>query len=117
MPCSRFATPTGDIAELDRGQADTSRRIRKYILSDTSDDNYINIQEQTIAFITGTFNSSASPGNYEQATNRYGQALYWQREPDSPHRWTGIRWTRTGNRFTRQRLPPTGLCTSINTMS
>lgn len=73
---------TGDIAELTVDRLSTSRRIRKYILQDTSDDNYISIQEQTIAFITGTFNSSASP-NYEQATNRYGQALYWQREPVS----------------------------------
>ena len=73
---------TGDIAELTVDRLSTSRRIRKYILGDTSDDNYINIQEQTISFITGTFNSSASP-NYEQATNRYGQALYWQREPVS----------------------------------
>ncbi len=67
----------GTIAELTVDELSTSRRIRKYILSDTSDDNYIHIREQYIRFITGTV-SSTTP---TQATNRYGQGLYWQREP------------------------------------
>ena len=67
----------GTIAELTVDELSTSRRIRKYILSDTSDDNYIHIREQYIRFITGTV-SSTTP---IQATNRYGQGLYWQREP------------------------------------
>lgn len=69
----------GDIAELTVDQLSTSRRIRKYNLGDTSDDNYIFIHEQTIQFITGT----TQGGQGIQATNRYGEGLYWAREPDS----------------------------------
>lgn len=96
---------TGDIAELTVDRLSTSRRIRKYILGDTSDDNYIDIQDNYIRFITGRVvtnaaladNSNAilltSAGNYiqvsgggqsgvvVQAKNRYGSNLYWATEP------------------------------------
>ena len=72
----------GDIAELTVDRINTSRRIRKYIMSDTSDDNYIDIQGQYERFITASYDSSASP-DHVQASNRYGQLLYWQREPVS----------------------------------
>lgn len=93
----------GDIAELTVDRLSTSRRIRKYILQDTSDDNFIKIQDQYIRWITGTIISSTGiltedglnlltesgiplteevgSAATEQATNRYGQGLYWQKEP------------------------------------
>ena len=93
----------GDIAELTVDRLSTSRRIRKYILSDSSDDNFIKIQDNYIQFITGATISNdilltesgdailTEDGLYltgesnvlatEQATNRYGQGLYWQRQP------------------------------------
>lgn len=95
----------GDIAELTVDRLSTSRRIRKYILGDTSDDNYIKIQDQYIRLITGKVNyqisiltesgaNILSEGGVPliceadeehpavvQATNRNGQPLYWQREP------------------------------------
>ena len=97
----------GDVAELTVDRLSTSKRIRKYILGDTSDDNYIKIQDQYIQLITGTMvpdgaiiTESGLPlltedgeylltesggGSYAtvQAENRYGQPLYWQREPVS----------------------------------
>ena len=96
---------TGDIAELTVDRVSTSRRIRKYILEDTSDDNYIQIQDNYERFVTGTPISSdillteagdailTEAGLYltgesndlavEQAKNRNNQPLYWQREPVS----------------------------------
>lgn len=76
----------GDIAELTVDRLSTSRRVRKYILEDTSDDNYIQIQDNHQRFITGTAKTDElNPTIYltEQATNRYGEGLYWQREPVS----------------------------------
>lgn len=95
---------TGDVAELTVDRLSTSKRIRLYILSNTSDDNYIKIQDQYIQFITaaplvsdilltetgdglltedGLYITEEDADTYatEQATNRYGQGLYWQREP------------------------------------
>lgn len=96
---------TGDVAELTVDRLSTSRRIRKYILQDTSDDNYILIQDQYLRFITGTPSTLsvllteswlpllteggeqllATSATYAtvQARNRYGELLYWQREPVS----------------------------------
>lgn len=93
----------GDIAELTVDRLSTSRRIRKYILQDTSDDNFIKIQDQYIKWVTGTIVSSTGiltedglnlltesgislteeigSAATEQATNRFGRGLYWQREP------------------------------------
>ena len=93
----------GDIAELTVDRLFTSKRIRKYILGDTSDDNYIKIQDNVIQLITGTVDSGAALGTEDgdavgteagdgievqgapsgavQATNRHGSPLYWQREP------------------------------------
>lgn len=99
---------TGDVSELTVDRLSTSRRIRKYILGDTSDDNYIKIQDQYIQLITGTLKrnvelltegslpiltetdiillteAEGSGGELAppvQAANRYGQPLYWQDEP------------------------------------
>ena len=90
-------------AELAYDRLSTSRRIRKYLLGDTSDDNFIRIRDQYQQFITGTIQSATTldaeagvplltesgipltlelgQAATEQACNRYGQRLYWQREP------------------------------------
>lgn len=76
----------GDIAELTVDRLSTSRRVRLYNLHNTGDDNFVEIQDNYLRFITGTpIEDSQNPGTYltEQATNRYGQALYWAEEPDS----------------------------------
>lgn len=95
----------GDVADLTVDRLITSRRVRKYILGDTSDDNYIHIQDQYIKLITGTvkfqtniitesgddlLTESGLPFILEEEggaapsvhlKNRYDQYLYWQREP------------------------------------
>ena len=97
----------GDVSELTVDRLSTSRRVRKFILSDTSDDNYITIQDNYVRFITGRVQTNAvlatesdaplltSGGHYlqvmgggqagviAQAKNRNNQPLYWQREPVS----------------------------------
>lgn len=76
----------GDIAELTVDRLSTSKRVRLYNLRDTRDDNYVEVQDNYIRFVTGTpIEDSQNPGTYltEQATNRYGQALYWAEEPYS----------------------------------
>ena len=75
----------GYIAELTVDELSTSRRVRLYILQDTSDDNYVRIRgEQTaegfipyIRMMTGTVTSTTPV----QAVNRKGELLYWQRQP------------------------------------
>lgn len=94
----------GEISELTVDRLSTSRRIRKYILGDTSDDNYIDIQGNATKYITGSVPMANAllcedgtpilteddglilleEGNgyaVEQAKNRYGEPLYWQRQP------------------------------------
>ena len=96
----------GYVAELTVDRLTTSRRVRKYLLGDTSDDNYIHIQDNYIRFMTGSVISSNVLDTEEgqhlltqnglyiateqsntqlvvQVTNRYGDRLYWQREPVS----------------------------------
>ena len=76
----------GDIAELTVDRLSTSKRVRLYNLRNTGDDNYVEVQDNYIRFVTGTpIEDPNTPGTYltEQATNRYGQALYWAEEPDS----------------------------------
>lgn len=76
----------GDIAELTVDRLSTSKRVRLYNLRNTGDDNFVEVQDNYIKFITGTpIEDSQNPGTYltEQATNRYGQALYWAEEPYS----------------------------------
>ena len=94
----------GFVAELTVDRLTTSRRVRKYLLQDTSDDNYIQIQDHYQKFITGSVISAdvldteagqhiltqnnlymaVEPPNDSylvvQVVNRYGQRLYWQRE-------------------------------------
>ena len=94
----------GYVAELTVDRLTTSRRVRKYLLGDTSDDNYVHIQDNYIRLMTGTVISSNVLDTEEgqhlltqnglyiateqsntnlvvQVVNRYGDRLYWQREP------------------------------------
>ena len=64
----------GEIADLAVDRLSTSRRIVKYLNHDQSDDNYIRIQNQEIAFVTGN-----CTGEREQAKNPAGQPLFWPR--------------------------------------
>lgn len=76
----------GDIAELTVDRLSTSKRVRLYNLRSTADDNFVEIQDNYLRFITGTpIEDPNNPGTYltEQATNRYGQGLYWSEIPDS----------------------------------
>ncbi len=66
--------PSGEIADLAVNRLSTSRRIIKYLNQDRSDDNYIHIQEQELAFISGE-----CTGNREQAKSPAGDLLYWSR--------------------------------------
>ena len=76
----------GDIAELTVDRLSTSKKVRLYNLGNTQDDNFIVVQDNYLRFTTGSVkydeNDPTTPLT-EQATNRYGQNLYWQREPVS----------------------------------
>jgi len=70
----------GDIAELTVDRLSTSKRIRLYILGLTSDDNYIKIQDNYLRLITGSVRYSGYDPVEIQATNRWGEGLYWKAE-------------------------------------
>lgn len=79
----------GDIAELTVDRLSTSKRVRLYNLNDKSDDNYLDVQDNYLRLITGTvLNTDGEPWQSgdtpatEQATNRWGDPLYWQAVPD-----------------------------------
>lgn len=74
---------TGDIAELTVDRLSTSKKVRLYNLGNTSDDNFLDIQDNYQRLITGTVIFENGQPLTEQATNRHGQALYWQRKPFS----------------------------------
>ena len=76
----------GDIAELTVDRLSTSRRVRLYNLQNTGDDNFLEIQDNYLRLITGTVNYDPNDPTTpltEQATNRYGQGLYWSEIPYS----------------------------------
>lgn len=74
---------TGDIAELTVDRLSTSKKVRLYNLRNTADDNFLEIQDNYQRLITGTVIFENGQPLTEQATNRHGQGLYWQREPVS----------------------------------
>lgn len=65
----------GDIAQLTVSSLSTSRRIPLYLAGDTSDDNYISIEDKQIRFMR-----ASTDGTAEQARNPYGSLLYWEQE-------------------------------------
>ena len=63
----------GNIAELTVDQLDTSDKVAKYLLEDTSDVNYIKAYDQNIEFVTASTDGTET----EQAEDRDGNPLYW----------------------------------------
>ena len=74
---------TGDIAELTVDRLSTSKKVRLYNLRNTADDNFLEIQDNYLRLTTGSVKYDGLTPLTEQATNRHGQGLYWQREPVS----------------------------------
>ena len=68
----------GNIADLTVDKFSTSRRIKKYLAGDTSDDNHIQAQDEELLFVSGVY-----AGAYEQATSPSGGPLYWESDPDA----------------------------------
>lgn len=63
----------GDISELTVDRLLTLNKVEKYWASDTSEANYIKMQDQTYKAITGT-----TDGSTTQLTDRYGALMYWK---------------------------------------
>ena len=71
----------GDIARLKVDSLSTSRRIPMYLGKNTSDDNYIDIEDQHFA-LRRAWVKRDSYGNplTEQAVNDFGSPLFWERD-------------------------------------
>ena len=61
------------IAELTVDRFDTSTKVHNYLTSDTSDVNYIRMQNQEVEFVEATTTGATT----EQLTNRNSDPLYW----------------------------------------
>lgn len=70
----------GDIAQLTVDWLSTSKKVEKYLNEDTSDDNYIEAHEQGIELKTASVVMSGSEPVTELLHDRYGKALYWQKD-------------------------------------
>ena len=70
----------GDIAQLTVDWLSTSKKVMKYLNGDTSDDNYIEAHEQGIELKTASVVMSGSEPQTELLHDRYGGALYWQKD-------------------------------------
>ena len=70
----------GDIAQLTVDWLSTSKKVMKYLNGDTSDDNYIEAHEQGIELKTASVVKSGSEPQTELLHDRYGKALYWQKD-------------------------------------
>ena len=66
----------GEIADLSVNRLSTSRRVVKYLASDTSDDNFIRVEGQSLEFVAGI-----AKGTTEQAKNPNGELIYWEADP------------------------------------
>lgn len=66
----------GEIADLSVNRLSTSRRVVKYLAGDTSDDNFIRVEGQSLEFVAGI-----SKGTTEQAKNPNGELIYWEADP------------------------------------
>ena len=73
----------GDVAELTVDRLSTSKKVRLYNLQNTGDDNFLTIQDNYLRLVTGSVVTSGGVAQTEQATNRYGDPLYWQKIPVS----------------------------------
>ena len=66
----------GEIADLSVNRLSTSRRVVKYLAKDTTDDNFIRIEGQSLEFVAGIAKSTT-----EQAKNPNGELIYWEADP------------------------------------
>lgn len=66
----------GEIADLSVNRLSTSRRVVKYLASDTTDDNFIRVEGQSLEFVAGI-----AKGTTEQAKNPNGELIYWEADP------------------------------------
>ena len=66
----------GEIADLSVNRLSTSRRVVKYLASDTTDDNFIRVEGQSLEFVAGIAKSTT-----EQAKNPNGELIYWEADP------------------------------------
>lgn len=66
----------GEIADLSVNRLSTSRRVVKYLAGDTSDDNFIRVEGQSLEFVAGIAQSTT-----EQAKNPNGELIYWEADP------------------------------------
>lgn len=69
----------GDVAQITVDRLNTTNRVRKYFLQDTTDDAYLLAADGKIQFVVGTVTSQTPV----QAQDRYGRNLYWEQEPES----------------------------------
>ena len=67
----------GYIAQITVDSLSTETRVKKYFLQDTTDDVYLKAENGKIQFVVGTVTSQTPV----QVLNRYGESLYWEREP------------------------------------
>lgn len=70
----------GNVADLIVDKLSTSRRIKKYLAGDTTDDNYIHAEGECLQFISGVV---AEGEDTEQATTPSGVPIYWESDPDA----------------------------------
>lgn len=66
----------GEIADLSVNRLSTSRRVVKYLAKDTTDDNFIRVEGQSLEFVAGIAQSTT-----EQAKNPNGELIYWEADP------------------------------------
>ena len=66
----------GEIADLSVNRLSTSRRVVKYLAKDTTDDNFIRVEGQSLEFVAGIAKSTT-----EQARNPNGELIYWEADP------------------------------------
>lgn len=66
----------GLAADIVVNSLSTSQEIKKYLAQDTTDNNYIHVERETISFCAGL-----SPTGVKHVTNPLGEPLYWERDP------------------------------------
>lgn len=66
----------GLTADLIVNSLSTTQAVRKYLAGDASEDRRVDIREEKIAFVAGL-----SPSGDKQATNPFGEPLYWASDP------------------------------------
>lgn len=71
----------GDVAQLTVDWIDTSKKVYKYLTGDTTDDNYFEGHDQKLSFVTGSVKRGDDGAPLtEQLYNRYGDAIYWEKD-------------------------------------